>query len=203
MSTTIIGASTGNITSQTVTLGENGNGRIVYEMPVASSVSPPATLEGLRRRSISTQTQGGKKTVTAIYSEQPINVQNRPSPDKTVIRSTDATAQELPIRQHPLCSNKEELDEPPIIGGQAKPGVESYLVPGAIYRRSEWFASATFANMATNLGKRNDPTGGPSIGGGWLKTGIQIDENADGSMIRTETWLWSPTGWDTDIYEAS
>jgi len=201
MSTTIIGASTGNITSQTVTLGENGNGRIVYEMPVASSVSPPATLEGLRRRSISTQTQGGKKTVTAIYSEQPINVQNRPSPDKTVIRSTDATAQELPIRQHPLCSNKEELDDPPIINSVAKPGVESYLVPGVIYRRSEWFETTTFAGALTNLGKRNIP---PTLSGTnqWLKTGIQIDENADGSMIRTETWLWSPTGWDTDIYEA-
>ena len=204
MSSTIIGASTGTITSQTVTVGENGNGRIVYEMPFSSTVTPPLTLGVLPRRSVQTQTQGGKKTVTAIYSENPLDLSITPSPNRAVIRSTDATAQEVPIEQHPDYSDAQsEAEGVPVVNGEPKPGVVSYLVPGAIYRRSEYATTANFSGMATNLGKRDTPTGGPSIGGGWIKTGIQIDENEDGSMVRTETWLWSPNGWDTDIYEES
>ncbi len=188
---TAIGPDSGAITSQTAIISPEGGGRIVYELlGSADNPTPPATFNGAFLNSTTVTTEGGKKTVTAEYTDRL----------KKSVGSMDATAQEIPIRQHPDCDNPEDLDDPPVINGVAKPGVESFLSPGVVYQKQTFQSSVSFANFDTKIGKRDTPSGISSGGGGWLKTGVQITENRDGSGVKVESWLWSPTGWDTKIY---
>jgi len=212
LSATVYGTDAATTTRQTVTVGENGTAQIVYEMPADQTASPPATLTSgttvMKLRSTTTETRGGRKTITASYSDREFEATLKPSASNPSISSSDATAQEIPIEQHPDYSAgaSDANGVPTLIIGETekeKPGVESYLQPGVIYRKSVYAATASFTHMLTNIGKRENPSGIPTGGGGWIKTGIQIDEQQDGSMITTTTWLWAPEGWDTDIYEAA
>ena len=193
----VIGANTmTKISEQTSTGGDRG-GRIVWSGPADGSVSPPATFNNAPLDTLDVVLQGGKKTITAGYGFR------RPDASAEVIRDSDGTGQEVPIRQHPNCSNRLALDEPPVIGGIAKPGVESYIVPAIIYRRSAYSASFTWSesNLTSGVGTRSAPTGLSSpTTGRWLTTGLRVQEQVGGGAIKTETWQYSPTGWDTDIY---
>lgn len=198
----VIGLDGETIVDQIVTVSTDPQGIVTYEMPAGHSFSVPITgPNSLPLRSYSERIAGGKKTVTASYV--PASASRRGSPPVgTVNRSSGGTAQEIPIRLHPLCSNPENPDEPPIINGVAKPGVESYLVPGVIYTRSEVLNSAiwTEANLISGLGALSAPTGitGASANK-WLKVARDVSETGDGTTI-TDTWQYAPDGWDTDIY---
>ena len=198
----VIGLNGQTIVDQNVTVSTDPQGIVTYEMPAGHSFSVPATgPNGLPLRSYSERIAGGKKTITASYVSASAPSRS-PPPVGTVTRSSDGTAQEIPIRLHPLCSNPEDLDEPPIIGGTAKPGVESYLVPGIIYTRSEVLSSATWtqANLVSGVGGLFAPTGiTGATSGRWLKTGRTVTETGEGTTV-TDTWQYSPVGWDTDIY---
>lgn len=82
-----------------------------------------------------------------------------------------------------------------------KPGVESYLIPTAIYRKISW----THIKPALNtqgVGTRNIPPG--ELGTNqWLKTGYTL-KIMKGVYQTSEEWTMLPLGkWDTDIYPAS
>jgi hypothetical protein len=119
----------------------------------------------------------------------------------------DSNAQEVPIWLHPDCSNPEDAGtgNPPIIGGNAKPGVESYIKPAPTYTRSEVVSSFAFteANLIDNVGKRQAPTGVTSpTANAWLKMSkTPVPEGENFRIV--ETWQHSPTLWDEDIYEAA
>ena len=196
----VIGLDGETIVDRNVTVSTDPQGIVTYEMPAGHAFSVPATgPNSLPLRSYAERIAGGKKTITANYTRRP---GREPDPVGTVTRSSDGTAQEIPIRLHPLCSNPEDLDEPPIIDGVAKPGVESYLVPGIIYTRSEVLSSATWTetNLVSGVGELSAPTGiTGATTGRWLKTGRTVTETGEGTTV-TDTWQYSPVGWDTDIY---
>ncbi len=188
-----IGTDAATKVTETAINSADGGGVIVFEMPPDKSADVPATFNGRFLQSTTITTEGGKKTVTAQYSDRL----------KKTVASMDAVAQEIPIEQHPDFDEfvLDDLgNQIPVIDGVQKPGVSVFLSPGIIYQKQTFQDDVSFANFDTKIGKRDTPSGVSSGGGGWLKTGVQITENRDGSGVKVESWLWSPTGWDTKIY---
>lgn len=205
-----IGGTTMTKISETVGAGSGSGGQIIYEGPAdAANPSPPSTLGGAPISQTQTTVRGGKKTFVVTY--QAINLSaSGVTPTKTVLRSSDGSANERPIEEHPNYreggsspSDPEEWKGQPVINDNLKRGVQAFLVPGIIYRRTEFKPNFTFteSELVGNVGKRNSPVGVSGLTSGrWLKTGIDVQENSDGSAVVTSTWLYNPDGWDTDIY---
>lgn len=200
------------VSEQSNTGGRQG-GRIVWEGPSTASISPPATFNSAPLDGVDVTVSGGKKTVTASYNAQTISMV---SPARTVLRDSDGAGQEVPIEQHPgyRPAGSSPSDPQPgwpgnwiegetVINDNYRGGVRSYIVPGIVYRRTEYRSSFTFseANLTANVGSRSAPEGiGGATTNAWLKTGISVQENADGGAIVTETWLWNKEGWYPDIH---
>lgn len=198
-----LGANAATAVDKQVTISDDGSARVTYEMPAGVSFTPPATEGGLPLRSYDVRTRKGKTTVTVLYTSPESQRFRITAPPGTVTRSSDGTAQELPIETHPdYSAGQSEAEGVPVVNGNLKPGVQSYLVPGIAYTRTEVKSAFTFsqANLTASVGKRNAPAGlsGPTAGR-WLKTAIRVDQ-AGGVVNVSETWQYAPQGWDEDIY---
>lgn len=134
---------------------------------------------------------------------------NRYIGDST-IKGSEAASVERSIFEHPDCSNKEERNTGavPVVGGNLKPGVESYLTPSITYTYTENVDSFTFseANVVDGVGGLSDPTGMTSpTAGSWLKVSKSVQSNGESYTI-TETWQHRGYSngtagvWDPDIY---
>ena len=199
MSTQVIGDDVAVIVDKTTST--DNTIRIVWEMKSTLSFTPPSTDGGIPLQAYDARISGGKKIVTASYSNTPPS--RIPGAPGTITRDSDGTAQELPIETHPGYSGGEsEESGVPVINGNEKPGVQSYLVPGIIYRRTEVKSTSSFTEAALTggVGFRSAPTGVTApTANAWLKTGITVSETGTGTIV-TETWQFSERGWDTDIY---
>jgi len=116
----------------------------------------------------------------------------------TVVQEIDANAIDIPIAKAPALTSH-EVDQ------NIKNGVEAYLSPQPIYRRTETINAFTFSetNAVDDVGKiDNTPEGltSPSAGK-WLKVGFVVRSTGD-NFEKVETWQYAENGWDTDIYDA-
>lgn len=120
-------------------------------------------------------------------------------PVGTVTRSASANLLEIPIEKHGSWSQTWK---------DSKPGVESYLAPLPVYRRSEVIAADDFGwtedEVVENTGKLGAPIGmgGSPTATDWLKIERDIDEIGESTSIHNG-WQYNPTGWDTDIYSTA
>lgn len=204
---TVLGNQGETIVKEQIVTSTSGSRTVEYEMPTGYSFSPPSTSGGFPLRSISETTAGGKKTITANYALPNTSKDPTPSPVGTITKEADGTAQEVPIESHPYYrGDRTEENGPPVIetgsGYVEKPGVESYLIPGAIYTRTEVVSGFVWSedNVVSGTGLLSSPTGltGASANK-WLKTGRTVREEGSSAII-TETWQYAPNGWDEDIY---
>lgn len=149
---------------------------------------------------------GGYETLELVYGT-PVPGNPMTPPVGTIIFEADANPIEIPIEQHPNFSpGQSQYDDAgnivtPYVNG-LKPGVTSYQVPQPTFTRTEILSSFTFseANIISNVGKRNAPTGMTSpTANKWLKTRLSLRQS--GNVVeKTESWQYAGNGWDTDIY---
>ena len=85
-------------------------------------------------------------------------------------------------------------------------GIESYLRPGGIYKKSYASQSIPGAGLMDQVGKITSPGGlappAPS-GQNYLAIGVSWVKSAGVVTISEEYQLSGPGGWDTDIYESA
>jgi hypothetical protein len=153
------------------------------------------------------QPGGGYETLVIVTGpEKSINTSVTP-PVGTIWFEADANPIEIPIEQHPNYSSSESQKYEdgryiPLINGNAKKGVESYLVPQPTFTRYEILNSFTFSetNIISAVGTRNAPTGMTSpTGNKWLKMRLSVRQTGN-IYEKSETWQYASAGWDQDIY---
>jgi len=145
----------------------------------------------------STPVSGDKAELTLTYS--PVNTTYEVLPPVgTVIQEIDANAIDIPIAKNPNLTSQD-------IAQKKKKGVEAYIAPQPIYRRTEILSSFTFkeANAIDDVGKiDNSPKDlSTPTAGKWLKMGQTVRAVGD-KFEQTETWQYASNGWDTDIYNS-
>lgn len=157
-------------------------------------------------RRVSSRPVSAKKTeISLIYEPANTTFETLPAVG-TVIQEIDGNAIEIPIAKNPFVS--------PGAGilAQKEDGVEAYLSPQPIYRRTEILNSFSFDQDAgagadsifevtSTVGViDNSPEGitNPETGK-WLKVGYNARSVGD-KYEKLETWQYASNGWDTNIY---
>ena len=213
MSTQIIGADAATKVQRQ--RRRTADGRIVdtYTMPpgqlatfLAGFTFGSTAVDGLVLAEIDETQQGGSVKV-ALTFVPPATYTKSFGGTSVTMKEGDSNATEIPIWQHPDCSNADGWrdNEIPIVGGNGKSGnVQAYLVPAPTYSTNRVVNSFTWSqtNIIDKVGKRQAPTGlTGATAARWLKTAFVPTEEGDVVRIR-ETWQYNPVGvWDADIYE--
>lgn len=148
---------------------------------------------------------GGYETL--VIMSGPKTASGITPPVGTIWYEADANPIEIPIERHPnyTYSESQKYEDGryiPLINGNPKPGVESYMVPQPTFTRYEIVNSFTFseANIISAVGTRNAPTGMTSpTANKWLKMRLGVRQTGN-VYEKSETWQYASAGWDTDIY---
>ncbi len=133
--------------------------------------------------------------LTLVYAPASVNVEILP-PVGTVTQDVDANAIEIPISKSGISDGD--------IADNKRDGVEAYLSPQPIYRRTEILGSFTFneSNIIDDVGKIDDTPEGivtPSVAK-WLKVGLTV-RTVGAKYEKVETWQYAENEWDTNIYD--
>ena len=85
-------------------------------------------------------------------------------------------------------------------------GIESFMKPGGIYKRSYASQSIPDASILAKVGKIDTPSAPAPVapsGQNYLSIGVSWVKSAGVVTISEEHQLSGPGGWDTDIYETA
>jgi len=173
------------------------------------------------------QEDGGVIRITSIYKGVLAD-----NPEELAQHEFGRTTTEAPIETHPLFAvpfsdppvTPEELatielalqnaqPPPDTIEGAARMlynkkrrGIESYLKPGGIYKKSYASADIPAGALINQVGKIASPASPaptPPSGQNYLCIGVSWVKMAGVVMISEEYQLSGPGGWDTDLYETA
>lgn len=173
------------------------------------------------------QEEGGIVRITSIYTGVLAN-----NPEELAQHDYNRTTTEAPIETHPkfavpyasppvtpaqLATIELALQNaqppPSTITGAARllydkkvRGIESYLKPGGIYKKtyaSESIPGAAIMNLAGKIATPGSPAPTPPDGQNYLCIGISWSKAAGVVTIMEEYQLSGPGGWDPEIYDAA
>ena len=208
----VIGADVATKTQRTRRRRFDGQIQDTYEMSpgqvstfLGTVTIGTTTQDGLILAEIDESERGGKAVLRLTFVTE-ADYTLRYAGSITPIFEADTNATEIPIWQHPECSNREgwRENEDPVIGGNVKDGnLQAFLVPAPTFTRVRTVTSFTWseANVIEKVGRRQTPTGmSGATANRWLKTAHVPVQDGDVVRIR-ETWQFNPIGiWDIDVY---
>jgi len=170
------------------------------------------------------QEEGGIIRITSIYKGVLAD-----DPEELAQHEYGRTTTEAPIETHPTFAVP--LDNPPVtpeqlatielalqnaqdppasITGAARllynkkrRGIESYLKPGGIYKKtyvSEDYPGAALMNQVGKIAEPGSPAPTPPSGQNYLCIGVSWNKTAGVVTIVEEYQLSGPGGWDQDLY---
>ena len=162
--------------------------------------SSPYTSAVLKRITIR---KAGPKNSEVVY------IWRAPEAVGTITKEGDSNVIEIPIGQHPAATSQ-NYDEANKIGIGDWEGVESWLSPQPIYKRTEVLSAFEFteANLVQNVGKlftTLQMSNKGLIGATdkkWLKMSLNVTEQGD-EFSKTESWQFADRGWDDVIYDVA
>jgi hypothetical protein len=154
---------------------------------IGTSLSDGLYLESIDLRNFKGVTRA---TLTYVTEEELVNLRYGGTGTS---KASDSNGVELPIELNGNHSKSWET---------TKPGVTSFIAPQPTYTYTQIVSNFTFSesNIVENVGTIDSPTGMSSPSANkWLKTSKTVTPQGDKYQI-TETWQYSASGWDTDIY---
>lgn len=146
---------------------------------------------------------GGTSEITLTYAPQTLSYEVLPAVG-TVTQEIDSNAIDIPIKKNPNLSPSEMDDN-------IDDGVDAYLSPQPIYRRTEILSSFSFdeaggsgsiQDVLDTVGKIDttpEDLSNPSAEK-WLKVGFVVRSVGD-KFEKVEVWQYASNGWDTNIYD--
>lgn len=123
--------------------------------------------------------------------------------DNPPVSSTDLAAIELAL-QNNTKAWATWSDATKLLFSKKRMGIDSYLKPGAVYRKTyvqEDIPSAAMLNKVGKIVTPESPAPSPPTGWDYLLMGVSWNKQAGVVTVTEEYQLSGPGGWDPDLYE--